>query len=122
MPNTFRNKEIARKAGAKSKRGKSQKTAEWLALRESILNRHTARFDEVLNTLQGMEFVKAYLEVLKYFKPRLNSIEVEQVDPPEPPLPLPYDISRLHQMTDKELINEIKLLENGNDEKENVSQ
>ena len=119
MPNTFKNKEIARRAGSISRRGKSQKTEEWLILRDSILNKHTARFNETLNTLQGMEFVKAYLEVLKYFKPRLNSIE--QTTPiEEPPAPLPYDVSRLHEMDNYELIHELKLLDDGN-EKENDS-
>ena len=114
MPNTFRNRDIARKAGAKSKRGKAKLAPEWVALRDAILNKHTRRFNKILDELQPTDFVKTYLEVLKYFKPRLSNIEVEQQQPP--PQILPFDPYRLRKLSTDKLIEQLKQIENGDDD------
>ena len=112
--NTFENREIARKAGSISRRGKSQKTKEWEALKEAILNRHTIRFNKILDELPPPEFVRTYLEILKYFRPKLQSITVEPQQPP--PEPRPYGYLELEQMSITELENELKLLKDDNQE------
>lgn len=115
MPgNTFENREIARKAGAKGKRGKSKKTKEWDALKEAILNKHTLRFNKILDQLEPEDFVKTYLEILKYFRPRLQSITVEPAEPE--PEPSPYGYLELEKMSIAELqaeLETLKQLENG---------
>lgn len=107
---SFQDSDRARKAGMKSRRGKAKRSEEWLLLRDAILNKHTKKFNKILAGLEGKEFLKIYLEILKYFKPRLSNIEVE------PPLPEPeethYFPLELTNMSNEQLINEIKQLEN----------
>ena len=99
----------ASEAGKKSKRGRAKRAKDWEQLREAILSNHTEKFNDILNRLDGMEFVKAYLEVLKYMRPRLQSIEVTPPEP-EPPPPLPYGTFELMEKSNDELIAEIENL------------
>ena len=116
MAYQFTDPKKASEAGRKSRRGRAKRAKDWEQLREVILNKHTEKFNDILNRLDGMDFIKAYLEVLKYFKPRLQSVEVKP--DPKPPTPVqPYKYQELTQMSNDELINELKLLENGNDDK-----
>jgi len=73
MPgNTFKDKNIASKAGSKSKPGKHKKTQQWEALAESIITTHAERFNKVLSDLDDADFAKIYKDILNYFKPKIS--------------------------------------------------
>ena len=114
MPYQFTDRKKASEAGKKSRRGTAKRSQEWEILREAIIGRHTKRFNEILDKLPPPEFVRTYLEILKYFRPKLQSITVE---PPQPtPEPKPYKYLELEQMSIKELEDELKQLEDDNKE------
>jgi len=86
MPgNSFKDKELARKAG--QSKGKHKKTKEWEALAESIVTTHAERFNTVLKDLPDEDFVKIYKDILNYFKPKMQHVtqesEEKQVGPVE---------------------------------------
>jgi hypothetical protein len=89
----FEDKELASEAGKKSKRGESEKSKQWHNLRDAILSEHTDRFNELLHDMNDEDFVKTYLAVLAYFKPkRLHQDITDDREPteiivklPEPP-------------------------------------
>jgi len=60
------------------------------------MNEHTEKFNSILNGLKGKEYINAYLQVLEYFKPKLQrstivdetpqqitGIRIEYVNTPE---------------------------------------
>ncbi len=74
---SFKNRELASRAGKMSKPGKHNKTKQWEQLAELITGELTER---VVNYLKGMpdeELFKNYLMLLEYFKPKLSRSEVK---------------------------------------------
>jgi len=69
--------EAQRKGGKNSKPGKHAKTKQWELLGEHIATTHANRFNNILTSLDDEEFVKAYGMILNYFKPRLQSTQME---------------------------------------------
>ena len=61
-----------RKIGTKNK-----KSIEWEALGEAIRNKHAKRFNEELDKLEGREFIKAYTNIINYFKPKLQNTSID---------------------------------------------
>lgn len=68
----------------KPKGAVSNKTKQWHALNEAIINDHSERFKEYLNSLwegdlkDQQQAAELYLKVLEYFKPKLQRSEVKQ--------------------------------------------
>jgi hypothetical protein len=73
----FSNPEIAKKAGAKSKPGKHERTKQWEALHEKIVGECTDKVMDYLDSLPPAEMFKAYLNLLEYFKPKLQRSDVD---------------------------------------------
>ncbi len=71
MPFTKAN---AAEHGAKSKRGKGAKNSQWDELGDAIVGRHTDRFHAILEGAEDVAFVAGYMEILKYFRPKLASV------------------------------------------------
>ncbi|MEQ8520257.1 MAG: hypothetical protein RID05_07600 [Cytophagales bacterium] len=61
------------------KGSKNKKTKQWEVLQESILERHTQKFNETLDSLEGMDFIETYLKVLSYFKPKMKAVEQKRI-------------------------------------------
>lgn len=61
----------------KPKGTKSQKTKEWEALGEAIATRHAERFNALLDELEPEKFADKFLQVLEYFKPKLQRTELK---------------------------------------------
>ena len=106
----FQDKEIARLAGVKSKRGKSRKTEAWEKLGESILSYQAEKVNKELSKLSGMDFINAYTSLVKYWKPTLRSMEIDVRE--YEPLTVYEPDKELTGMTNDQLIDELKLLEN----------
>ena len=72
MPRNYTNKEKAAEAGRKSTRKgvKNEKTKQWEALGDAIINQHAERFNKVLEELDPKDFVTAYTSILQYFQPK----------------------------------------------------
>lgn len=60
----------------------SAKTLQWEALGESIVTIHTDRFNSILANSNDKEFSDRFLQVLEYFKPKLNRTTLEGGDKP----------------------------------------
>jgi hypothetical protein len=73
---------ISNNPKGKPKGALSAKTKEWEALGESITNIHTQRFNEILSTLDDDKFADKFLQVLEYFKPKLNRTSIEGTGTP----------------------------------------
>ena len=56
----------------RTKGSKNEKTKQWEALGEAIAERHTQRFNAILDTLDDDKFADKYLQTLEYFRPKLN--------------------------------------------------
>jgi len=56
---------------------KNKKSKEWETLGEAIRDRHAKRFNDELDNLEGREFIKAYTNIINYFKPRLQSTSLD---------------------------------------------
>jgi len=69
--------EAQRKGGKNSKPGKHARTKQWELLGEHIATTHANRFNNILTRLDDEEFVKAYGMILNYFKPRLQSTQMQ---------------------------------------------
>jgi len=61
----------------KPKGAKSRKTLEWEMLGEAISTKHAGRFNTVLAKLDDEEFIKAFTNIINYFKPKLASTETK---------------------------------------------
>lgn len=65
---------------------RNEKSKQWDILAEAITGRHTERFNRVLDNLPDEDFLKAYILVIGYFRPKLaaqqvnvnNSLTMEQ--------------------------------------------
>jgi uncharacterized protein YbgA (DUF1722 family) len=56
---------------------KSEKTKQWDALGDAIINRHAERFNKALDNLPDAEFINAYTKILSYFKPKLANTHIQ---------------------------------------------
>lgn len=56
---------------------KNEKTKQWEALAEDFIGKHTTRFNKVLDNLPDEDFVKAYIMVLGYFRPKLAAQQIQ---------------------------------------------
>ncbi len=75
MPQHRFNKVEAAKAGAT--KGKHKKTLEWEQLGEAITEKHSARFNTILDSLNDKDFIQAYTSIIGYFKPKMQSTQLD---------------------------------------------
>jgi len=65
---------------------KNKRTVEWEKLGDAIAEKHTKRFNDLLNQMADEKFVDTYIKVLEYFKPKLNRTDIttngEKINPP----------------------------------------
>jgi hypothetical protein len=54
------------------KKGKHEKTKQWEELGDAIRNRHTERYNSILDSLPDDKFADKYLQTLEFFAPKLN--------------------------------------------------
>ena len=72
----FKKGSIGRPAGTKN-----TKTKQWEALSESVIEKHSGEFNSLMNDLWGgsqsdkLKAADLFLQVLKYFKPRMSNIQ-----------------------------------------------
>jgi hypothetical protein len=59
---------------------KNARTIQWEALGKSIESKHVGRFDKVLESMDDETFAKTFLQVLEFFKPKLQRSEVKNED------------------------------------------
>lgn len=59
------------------KGSKNKKTKEWETLRETLLSQHTERFIHLLDKMDDDQFVRTYLKLLEYFRPKIARIQPE---------------------------------------------
>jgi hypothetical protein len=63
---------------------KNTKTKQWEALSESVIEKHSGEFNSLMNELWNgslsdkLKAADLFLQVLKYFKPKLSSVEASQ--------------------------------------------
>ena len=72
LPKGRTNNKKGRTVGVKNKR-----TYQWEQLGTDITGIHLNRFNDVLTSLDDAEFAKVYLQVLEYFKPKLQRTEIQ---------------------------------------------
>jgi len=77
----FNDKQRASDAGRKSKRGEGERAKQWALLQDAIMTEHTPKFNRELAKLEGEEFMKMYLSVLNYFKPKISYNINEEKEP-----------------------------------------
>lgn len=65
------------KKGGKEKGTPNKKTAQWEAFSEYCLNGGLERFERELNTLEGKDFVNAFITLLEFHKPKLARTEMK---------------------------------------------
>ncbi len=70
------------KSGGRTAGVKNERTLQWEALGESIVTTHTNRFNSILENSNDKEFSDRFLQVLEYFKPKLNRTTLEGGDKP----------------------------------------
>lgn len=70
------------KSGGRTAGVKNERTLQWGALGESIVTTHTDRFNSILANSKDKEFSDRFLQVLEYFKPKLNRTTLEGGDKP----------------------------------------
>lgn len=70
------------KSGGRTAGVKNERTLQWEALGESIVTIHTDRFNTILANSNDKEFSDRFLQVLEYFKPKLNRTTLEGGDKP----------------------------------------
>ena len=70
------------KTGGRTAGVKNERTLQWEALGESIVTTHTNRFNSILANSNDKEFSDRFLQVLEYFKPKLNRTTLEGGDKP----------------------------------------
>lgn len=61
-----------RNPNGRPKGAKGKKNMEWEALGESIVTLHAERFNNILATAEDDVFLRHYVNVLEFFKPKLN--------------------------------------------------
>ena len=72
LPKGRTNNKKGREVGSKNKR-----TEQWEALSDSIQKVHTERFNMVLAQMDDEAFARTYLQILEYFKPKLQRSEIQ---------------------------------------------
>lgn len=60
------------KKGGKEKGTPNKKTAQWETFSEYCLNGGLERFERELNTLEGKDYVNAFITLLEFHKPKLQ--------------------------------------------------
>jgi hypothetical protein len=60
----------------RAKGSKNERTIQWEALGKSIETKHVDRFNKVLSKMDDDTFAKNFLQVLEFFKPKLQRSEV----------------------------------------------
>lgn len=70
-------KETAAAAGRKSTRGEGVKSKQWKALGDFITQEGAARAMKILNEMPEEQYLEQYGKLLNYFKPRMQSAQVE---------------------------------------------
>jgi hypothetical protein len=77
------------------KKGKHEKTQQWLSLGESIRTKHADRFNKILDECDDDTFVRLYKDVLEFFEPKLErseiSAKIEEIKPNLPPFMKSYE-------------------------------
>jgi len=63
--------------GGRPKGSKDKRTLQWQTFSEYCLNGGLERFEQELNSLEGKQFVDAFLTLLEYHKPKLSRAEVK---------------------------------------------
>lgn len=72
-----------KKLGGRQKGSKNERTLQWEALGDSITTVHTERFNSILAKLKDdKEFMDRYLQLIEYFKPKLNRTTLDGGDKP----------------------------------------
>lgn len=64
-----------RENAGRPKGSKNERTEQWENLAESIVTKHADRFNAALDALEDKDFISSYIQVLNYFKPKLQSTE-----------------------------------------------
>lgn len=64
-----------RKNAGRQKGSKNERTEQWSELSDSILGKHTERFNSVLAKMNDEDFANMYVKIINYFKPRFQSTE-----------------------------------------------
>jgi hypothetical protein len=59
------------------KKGKHEKTKQWEALGEAIRTKHSDRFNAILESSDDDTFMKGYMWVLEFFKPKLGRTDIK---------------------------------------------
>ena len=62
--------------GGRPKGSKDKRTVQWQTFSEYCLNGGLERFEQELNSLEGKQFVDAFLNLLEYHKPKLARVDV----------------------------------------------
>ena len=70
--NGISNNPNGRPIGSENKRIK-----EWNILKQSILDLHTKRVNEILSRANDKEFMNYYISLIKYFQPTLKAVNLE---------------------------------------------
>lgn len=70
-------KETAAKAGKSSSRGVGVKAKQWDLLGAALMDRHTERVHKILDEAEDPAFIAGYMELLKYFKPKLAATTIK---------------------------------------------
>ena len=88
---TWNGNKEGRPIGSKNVRSEEQEK-----LKDSVLSVHCERFNNILEDLEGKDFLKVYLKVLQYFKPRMQHSKVEVASTIDTPIKLtPPQIDKL---------------------------
>ena len=66
-----------KKIGGRKEGSTNKKTAQWETFAEYCLNGGLERFEQELNSLEGKQFVDAFLTLLEYHKPKLSRTELK---------------------------------------------
>lgn len=63
---------------ARPKGSKNQKSIEWEALGNFITNQGLTRLMTILETCDDQTFLRNYVQLLEYFKPKMKRLEVTE--------------------------------------------
>jgi|DEB0MinimDraft_12_1074336.scaffolds.fasta_scaffold59588_2 hypothetical protein len=60
------------------KGSKNKRTQEWEKLSDQFIDRHTKRFNQILDKADDELFCSLYLKALEYFKPKMRRTEMNE--------------------------------------------
>ena len=93
----------------------SERTKQWNQLADAITSTHTERFNQCLSQLEDKDFMRAYLEVLNYFKPKLSAVQSNNVNTELQALTLHIDASDVpvfpSNVSDRDGIQDAEIVE-----------